>query len=366
MQKIKIVQMSWSLSSGGAERFVVDLCNRLACNSQLEIVLLTLADDKIPGNSHYLNKVSEKVRYLNLGCNSGTSLISHLKLLKLIHTEKPDIVHGHCGIQWLYLPSLVFKNISFFYTLHNLAEVCLWHKSLKPVDRWFYTHKIQPITISKTCQRSYESLFGLQNAACITNGREPMVASKNRPTDVSFLAVVDTPIFIHVARCHKQKNQERLFSVFDKLQKEGMKFHLLVIGSGFEKQWMPPYENNTQIHILGERKNVADYMALADFFVLTSDFEGLPLTLLEAMSMGLIPICTPAGGIVDVIQDGVNGFLTNKFDTDEFIAKVKEAVVKSHRISRDIIKDDYRKNYSMEVCANKYYSLYLNKYGKQA
>ncbi len=84
------------------------------------------------------------------------------------------------------------------------------------------------------------------------------------------------------------------------------------------------------------------------------------------MSMGLIPICTPAGGIVDVIQDGVNGFLTNKFDTDEFIAKVKEAVVKSHRISRNIIKDDYRKNYSMEVCANKYYSLYLNKYGKQA
>lgn len=358
--------MSWSLSSGGAERFVVDLCNRLACNSQLEIVLLTLADDKIPGNSHYLNMVSEKVRYLNLGCYSGSSLLSHLKLLKLIHKEKPNIIHGHCGIQWLYLPSLFFRNLRTFYTLHNLAEVCLLHKCLKPVDRWFYSHRIQPVTISNTCLRSYEKLFGLKNAACVTNGREPMVPSRVKPTDVSFLLNDEFPVFIHVARCHRQKNQERLFAVFDKLQQEGMKFHLLVIGSGFEKHWMPLYENNPQIHILGERKNVADYMALAEYFVLTSDFEGLPLTLLEAMSMGLVPICTPAGGIVDVIQDGVNGFVTKNIDTDEFLLKVKEAIEKSHEINREVIKDDYRKNYSMEVCAHKYYRLYMKNYGKQA
>ena len=45
-------------------------------------------------------------------------------------------------------------------------------------------------------------------------------------------------------------------------------------------------------------------MSLADYFVLSSDFEGLPLTLIEAMSMGITPICTPAGGVVDVIKDG--------------------------------------------------------------
>lgn len=366
MQRIKILQVSWSLSSGGAERFVVDLANRLAVNPQLEIVLVTLCDDKIPGNCHYLNKVSNKVKYVNLGCHTGASLASHWRFFKFIKEEKPQIVHGHCGIQWLYLPSLLIKNVKFVYTLHNLASVCLLNKRLLPVDRWFYTHRIQPVTISKTCLKSYEDLFKFHNAECITNGREPMKSSNIVPDDVSFVHDKKVPVFIHVARCHPQKNQKRLFDVFEQLQKEGVSFHLMVIGCGFEQTWMPLFKDNSQIHILGERQNVADYMALADYFVLTSDFEGLPLTLLEAMSMGLVPICTPAGGIVDVIQDGVNGFITKKIDTAEFLLKVKEAIEKSHEINREVIKDDYRKNYSMEVCAHKYYRLYMKSYGKQA
>lgn len=360
MQKIKILQVSWSLSSGGAERFVVDLSNRLADNPQLEVVLATLCNDKIPGNCHYLNKVSNKVRYVNLGCDSGTSLASHWRFLKFIKEEKPQIVHGHCGIQWLYLPSLLIKKVKFVYTLHNLASVCLFNKKLRPIDRWFYTHKIHPVTISKTCLKSYEDLFKLHNAECITNGREPMKPSGVEPKDIAFVHDKKIPVFIHVARCHPQKNQKRLFNVFERLQKEGVSFHLIVIGSGFEQIWMPLFKDNSQIHILGERQNVADYMAHADFFVLTSDFEGLPLTLLEAMSLGVIPICTPAGGIVDVIHNGVNGFVCSSFDNKEFLYKVKEALNEVDTINRKKIMMDYRANYSMEVCANKYYKLYQN------
>ena len=358
MQRIKILQVSWSLSSGGAERFVVDLSNRLAENSQLEIVLVTLNDDTISGNNHYRNNISDKVRYVNIGCRSGVSLVSHWRFLKFIMKEKPQIVHGHCGIQWLYLPSLLLKKVKFVHTLHNLASVCLLNKRLQPIDKWFYTHRIQPVTISKTCLKSYEDLFQLHNAECITNGREPMKPSGVKPKDVSFLSDKKLPVFIHVARCHPQKNQKRLFAVFDQLQNEGISFQLMVIGSGFEETWMPLYKDNSQIHILGERKNVADYMALSDFFVLTSDFEGLPLTLLEAMSLGVIPICTPAGGIVDVIHDGVNGFICHGFDNNEFLNKVKEALNKVDTINREKIMKDYRYNYSMEVCVNKYYKLY--------
>ena len=361
MQRIKILQVSWSLSSGGAERFVVDLSNRLSEMPDLEIVLVTLCDDKIPGNSHYLNKVSNKVRYVNLGIKNGSSLSAHWKFLKLIRKEKPQIVHVHCGNQWVFLSSLLLKDVEFICTLHNLANACLWNKKMLFVDKWFYMHRIQPVTISKTCQKSYEDLFHLYNAECITNGREPMAPSEIRPKDVTFLQGVKNPVFIHVARCHPQKNQERLFYVFEQLHKEGIEFQLMVIGSGFEKHWQPIYKNNPQIHILGERQNVADYMALADFFVLTSDFEGLPLTLLEAMSLGVIPICTPAGGIVDVIHDGHNGFMTKDFSDEEFLAKVKEALCLINDIDREKIKEDYRNNYSMQVCAEKYYTLYLRK-----
>ncbi len=359
MKKMKILQVSWSLSSGGAERFVVDLCNRLAENPQLEVVLVTLSDDNIPGNQHYLNMVSDKVRYVNLGCHSGGSVSSHLKFLKLIRKEKPNVIHAHCGIQWLYLPALVFSKVRIVYTLHSMADVCVFRSWLKPFDKWLYSHRIHPVTISNTCEDSFVKVFGIHSAERITNGREPMVPSGTMPADVSFLNGENAPVFIHVARSHPAKNHRRLFHAFEQLQMEGVKFQLMVIGSGYEQEWMPLFENNSQIHILGERSNVADYLALADFFVLTSDYEGLPLSLLEAMSLGVIPICTPAGGVADVIRDGDNGFMTQGFSDEEFLAKIKEALGKKDTIDRNHIKEDYRQHYSMQVCADKYYRLYL-------
>ena len=359
MKKLKILQISWSLSSGGAERFVVDLCNRLAENPQLEIVLVTLCDDSLPGNKHYFNMVSDNVRYVNLGFHSGCSISSHLKFLKLIRREKPDVVHAHCGIQWLYLPALLLRKVRIVYTLHSMADVCLFSKRLKPVDKWLYSHRIRPVTISNTCEDSFVKLFGIHSAERITNGREPMVPSENRPADVSFLDGEKVPVFIHVARSHPAKNHKRLFHAFEQLQQEGVKFQLMVIGSGYENNWLPLFKDNPQIHILGERNNVAAYLVLADFFVLTSDYEGLPLSLLEAMSLGVIPICTPAGGIADVIRDGDNGFMTKGFSDEEFLAKTKEAIAKVSTMDRNRIIEDYRQHYSMQVCVNKYYHLYL-------
>ncbi len=46
-----------------------------------------------------------------------------------------------------------------------------------------------------------------------------------------------------------------------------------------------------------------------DIFMMSSEFEGLPIALLEAMSMGCMPACTDAGGIPEVIKDNVNGLL---------------------------------------------------------
>lgn len=168
-----------------------------------------------------------------------------------------------------------------------------------------------------------------------------------------------------MARCHPQKNQERLFKTFDRLKEEKVEFHLLVLGAGYENGWMDKYKGDSQIHIIGERNNVADYMCFADFFVLTSDYEGLPLTLLEAMSLGVVPVCTPAGGIVDVIHDGVNGYLTKGFSDEEFYETVKKALMEKGRISRDRVMEDYRNHYSMKACVEKYYNAYLNAINRQ-
>lgn len=358
IKTMKIIQLSYSLASGGGERFVVDLCNRLAENHKNEVILLTTDDDRIPKNVHYLADVSPKVRFINLHCSSGFAFKSFWGVCRVIRKEKPDVVHAHCNLLLLLLPALFFHRVMFVHTLHNLAEVCLQFKWMKGLYRWLYRHRIQPITISKTCQQSYINLYGDKRAICITNGREPFVSTGNWPSDVLFLKESVSPVFIHVARCNPQKNQPRLFRAFDRLEAEGVKFHLLVLGLGYEDEWLPRYKNNHYIHILGVRKNVADYMALADFFVLSSDFEGLPLSLLEAMSMGVVPVCTPAGGVVDVLENGKNGYCSSSFADDDFYKSIKQALNERGKLNKDIIKKDYEDNYSMKVCSQKYYNVY--------
>ena len=353
---MKILQLSYSLSSGGGERFVVDLSNRLAENPQNEVILLTTDDDKNPKNVHYLGDVSPKVRFINLHSPSGYALKSFWGVCRTIRKEKPDVVHAHCNLLLLCLPALLVHGVKYVHTLHSLATACLERKWMKGVFRWYYHHRVQPITISKTCLQSYEELYGDQRAVCITNGREPLVSSGRRPSDADFLD--GSPVFIHVARCAPVKNQSRLFRAFSRLQAEGVKFHLLVLGAGYDRDWMPRYKDNSQIHIIGERRNVADYMALADFFVLSSDYEGLPLSLLEAMSMGVVPISTPAGGVVDVIEDGKNGYCSPSFDDEDFYQTIRRALDERGKLSRSLIKKEYEDNYSMKVCAQKYYDVY--------
>ena len=77
--------------------------------------------------------------------------------------------------------------------------------------------------------------------------------------------------------------------------------------------------------------------------------------------MKCIPICTPAGGIVNVIRDGDNGFLTNDFTVDSFVDKLTEALLLSEDKRKQIREkgyQDYVTLYSMKTCAKKYEELY--------
>ena len=76
------------------------------------------------------------------------------------------------------------------------------------------------------------------------------------------------------------------------------------------------------------------------------------------MSMGCIPISTPAGGVLDVIRDGENGLVSKSFTEDDFYNTVSKVFKEEFIIDKGKIIADYRNNYTMEVCVNKYYKVY--------
>lgn len=366
-KNMKILQIIYNLSSGGAERFVVDLCNELIKNKDNNVYLLNINANS-PKEQHYLPTLSEKVVYRNIGASNGLCFKSITGVYKTIKEIKPDIVHIHCSAVLIYLPAIFYKKAKYIYTIHTLAQKAISFQWLRGMQRLLLKKHIQPITISSICQQSYINFYKQDNAICITNGRARLKQTKDFETVEKEIETYKhrkaLPVFIHVARYSKEKNQKLLFEVFTKLHNNGKEFLLIVIGAGFEQSPYMHLNETSHIKILGAKQNVGDYLACANYFVLSSTWEGLPLSLLEAMSMGCIPISTPAGGIVEVIRDGENGLLCPSFESEDFYNTIAKVFENDFTINREQVINNYKENYTMEVCVNKYYNVYkeiLNK-----
>jgi glycosyltransferase involved in cell wall biosynthesis len=115
------------------------------------------------------------------------------------------------------------------------------------------------------------------------------------------------------------------------------------------------------VFFMGKVNNVSDYLLNADAFVLSSIFEGAPISLLEALSAGVVPVCTPVGGLKNVIAKDI-GFLSTDVSEDAYTDALEtylhtpEAVIE--RLKKNG-KELFDKMYSMRHCAAQYKKLYL-------
>ncbi len=359
---MRILEIVYSLSSGGAERFVVDLSNELSKDTSNEVTLATIVDDSLPNNRLYFNELLPSVKYKCLMCKHGLSVESLLKTNKLIRQLAPDIVHMHCNTSLLYIPCLTYRKAKYVYTFHNVVNKCYKFKFQKYINYFYLRNNLfQPITISDLCQQSYYDFYHLSNAICINNGRSKPVTyqiDEIKRQIESFKRNVDDLIFVHVARCSPQKNQDLLFEVFKRLSDEGHHVQLLIIGDGYKDSPFYKFAANPSFHFLGVKQNVGDYLSASDFFILSSSYEGLPLSLLEAMSMGCIPISTPVGGVPDVIKDGENGFLSKSLSPDDFYDTVCRAISERDTVMPDRVAKSYEEKFSMKKCASQYEALF--------
>lgn len=359
---MKIVQFIPNLNSGGAERFVVDLSNELSTNH--EVYLFTLFD--LDKHGFYKSEINTNIKVISFNKKLGVDLVIPYRILKELLRIKPDVVHSHLNaIFYLILSFWFLKKTVFFHTIHNQATKEVNSKFEFYYKYFLYKKKIvSPITISDTSTKGFEAFYNLSSHK-IYNGR--LLNYKVEYLKESFLNGFkknnSTKVFVNVARLSEQKNQIMLVQAFKKLSDNGYDVSLIIVGNDDNTKIREEILSiNKDVHILGQVKNPLDYMANADAFCLSSDYEGMPISLIECFGVGTIPICTPVGGIKDMIVDGSNGFLSSDKNLDSYYKTLEEFM----NLNKDDIKKikskskETFKKYSMDNCGAEHILLYQN------
>lgn len=363
---MKIIEFISQLGSGGAERFAVDLSNELAKDNN---VILCISNS-INEHGFYKDEIRPNVKVICLNKKSGLDFSILIKIFNLIRKEKPDIVHTHLSaIIYILLSSILYRKAKYFHTIHNTAQ----YEYEGKVGYWirkflFKFNLVNAVTISPDSKRSFLETYH-QKPEMILNGRN--ITSNIQVSDnvVKEFKVYrkneKTRIIVQLAHVGHQKRQNIMANIITRLNNEGYDVAVLMIGAFNEEKMVEEIRNlhNENIYLLGAKHNPLEYLKLADAFGLCSSYEGLPISLIEAMGVGLIPICTPVGGIVDVIKDGITGFLSQDISEEAYYTAMKRyldtSIDKINKMKKEVIIN--YQTYSMTECSKKYTQLFKSK-----
>lgn len=359
---MKIIEIIPHLQTGGGEKFVVDLSNAFADKGH-DCILVTLYDPR--DNDLLRSYIQSNVVCRSVHKKPGPDLGCMLRLAALIRKEKPDIVHVHLeAVKYILLSALTYRKCAYFATLHSEAEREAGRGYSKHVRKFMFRHRlVAPVTISAESERSFERFYRFP-AITIENGCAPYKSPANDDLK-KYRAGVDM-LFVHAGRIHNVKNQLMLVRAFAGLVAEGYNIRLLILGRITDNKLYDAIEEyeSDRIVYLGEQQDTRAFMSVADCFCLSSVMEGMPITVIEALSVGCIPIVTPVGGCVNMIRDGINGFISTAVTVESYGNAIRRCLDTEPAV-RDAVKKEafecFKKKYSIDNTAQRYLNLFNSK-----
>ncbi|WP_299987977.1 glycosyltransferase [uncultured Pontibacter sp.] len=175
----------------------------------------------------------------------------------------------------------------------------------------------------------------------------------------------DHVVIITAAVFREQKRLDNFVKVAERVAATHEKVSFIMIGDGPEKskveQLAAPLVAQKRLHFTGLQTDVKPYFNITDIYLMTSDFEGLPIALLEAMSMGCIPVTTGVGGIPEVIEHHVSGMISKAGDVESLEKDVTLLI--ENEPMRIAMAAEARKrieqHFSMEKMVQKLEGIYL-------
>lgn len=315
-----------TLSSGGAERVVSILVNKLI-NKDFDITIFLW----IGSNVFYDIDKRVKIISIEKECGSKNILKKTLWFRSFIKNNPPSLILSFLAIfNILVLASLVGIRVKKVVCERNDPRYTPFWGWLRRVRNVIY-YLADGVLTQTDNNKSYFSKRLQKKIKVIYN---PILMDYDL-VGSALWANKDNSI-ISVARLEPQKNQKMLIRAFSLFSLKHPTYKLVIYGKGKSHDELTKYIKDLNLEkkicLAGVTQDIFDKMKVADIFVLSSYFEGMPNTLLEAMCVGLPCISTKVSGAVDLIRDGENGYLVDIDDAYTMAEKMDTlATSKAHR-----------------------------------
>ena len=303
----KVMLVTPTLAMGGAEIMCENLAYALR-DLDIDISVISLYK-KETIISKRLESAGIKVLYLNK--HPGFDLKIFFKLYKLFKSEKPDVVHSHNNSIQYAMPAAILRGVKKkIHTVHNIAEKELIKPTRLIARILYHIFGVTPVALNNVVKSTVQYQYGLKDESIPTvyNGIDfsRCIVKKDYAIDGNFK-------ILHIGRFCKEKNHEMLLRAFKMFNTNFPNSVLWLIGDGPERKHIEglasELELNANVEFFGIQDNVYEFLSRADAFVLPSLYEGMPMTILEAMGTGLPIIATNVGGIPTIIDNHKNGIL---------------------------------------------------------
>ncbi len=284
------------------------------------------------------------------------------KLAKIFTDERPDVIHTHLYASKYVFPVAAKLKLGVVHTIHSLA-----HKdnsrSGRLINRFYFKHgKVTAVALGNSVKESMIREYGLsaEDIPTVHNGID-----LSKCIQKSEYGIEGSFKILHIGRFSEAKNHYGLIRAFAEFHSRHTDSELKLIGDGETRRETEKYviEHGLSscVSFTGVTNNVFPYLAECDIFTLPSLYEGIPMTLIEAMGTGLPIVASAVGDICDML-DNTSSLLVEP-RTDE-IANAFEAYYLDEGLRKLHGTEALRRSakFSVEEMARNYTELYKCRY----
>ena len=320
-----------SFENGGATKNLINIVNYFT-KKKIKIILFSHKADKRKFSINNYLKIVEtkpikKLRYFpirwNLAISSALSLYSKIKYYK----KNSIIFSMQSHIPAIIVAKLNNKKISIRNSEEPLGATKYADKKLSAIlvlilKVFFYNFSDQIIAISKKSEISIKKLVLFKNKVHMVFNPylEKINKEKSRKKNKSFN-------ILSIGRITKQKNLGILITSIINLTKKYKFIRLIIVGNGDQYNFIKnKYSNYKNIKLLKWKKNPKFVYLESDLFVLSSFYEGLPNTLLDAVNYNIPCIATDVSGVRDILLDGKGGVIIKNNNQNDLQKSIEFAI----------------------------------------